>query len=153
MEWNLLGEEVKTSTSIGLFKSQLLKIIRPERKPTYNLYDIEGIRILTKLRLRFSALNEHKFRHNFESLTPLCSCGTNNEDNEHFFLHCHQFAMMWRGLFYQLFKILGLSLDLDDKPLCDLLLFGDSHYNVITNRMILEATISFIKNTKRFSGQ
>ncbi len=61
--------------------------------------------------------------------------------------------MMRRDLFDQLSKIPGLSFDLDDKPLCDLLLFGDSHYNVITNTMILEATISFIKNTKRFSGQ
>ncbi len=68
-------------------------------------------------------------------------------------IHCDQFAMMRRNLFDQPSKTPGLNLDLDDTPLCDLLLFGDLHYNVITNKMILEATISFIKNTKRFSGQ
>ena len=45
-----------------------------------------------------------------------------------------------------------LNLNLDDKSLCDLLLFGDSQYNVIINRIILEAIILFIKNTKRLSG-
>ena len=44
----------------------------------------------------------------------------------------------------------GINFSLDDKALCDLLLFGDSNDNVIINRAILEATISFIKSTKRF---
>ena len=38
-------------------------------------------------RLNFSALNEHKFRHNSECLDPICACGTSKEDNEHFLLH------------------------------------------------------------------
>ena len=97
-------------------------------------------------------LNEHKFRHNFDSLTPLCACGIENEDNEHFLLHCPQFHLMRQNLFGQLYHIPGLILNLDDKPLCELLLFGDTQLNVASNRKILEATISFIKDTKRFSN-
>ena len=119
---------------------------------TYNICDIEGVRYLTKLRVRFSLLNEHKFRHNFDSLTPLCACGIENEDNEHFLLHCPQFHLMRQNLFGQLYHIPGLILNLDDKPLCELLLFGDTQLNVASNRKILEATISFIKDTKRFSN-
>ena len=48
------------------------------------------------------------------------------EDNEHFLLHCPQFDVMRQDLFGQLSVIPGLNIDLDDKPLCDLLLFGDS---------------------------
>ena len=71
---------------LSQYKRQLLKIIRPPKK----FCDIEGVRYLTKLRLRFSLLNEQKFRHGFDSLTPLCACGMDKEDNEHFFLHCPQ---------------------------------------------------------------
>ena len=46
----------------------------------------------------------------------------------------------------------GLILNLDDKPLCELLLFGDTQLNVASNRKILEATNFFIKNMKRFSN-
>ena len=44
------------------------------------------------------------------------------------------------------------ALALDDEPLCELLLFGDPRFSVASNSKILEATISFIKNTKRFSN-
>ena len=98
----------------------------PERQLNYGLrhprdYEvhIEGVRLLTKLRLKFSVLNEHKFRHNFRSLTPLCACGNDMEDNEHFLLRCPQFDVMRQDLFGRLSEIPGLNIDLDDKPLCD----------------------------------
>ena len=58
---------------------------------------------------------------------------------------------MRQNLFGQLSDIPGLILNLDDKSFCEMLLFGDSKYNVANNRKILEATISFITNTKTFS--
>ena len=72
------------------------------------------------------------------------------EGNEHF-LRWPQFDVMRQDLFGRLSEIHDLNIDLDDKPLCDLLLFGDSKKSVIINRIILEAAISLIKNTKRFS--
>ena len=106
----------------------------------------------TALRLRFSSLNEHKFRHNFDSLTPFCVCGMDNEDNVHFLLHCLQFHLMRQNLLDELFHIPGLILSLDYKPLCELLLFANTQRNVASNRKILEATICSVKNTKRFSN-
>ena len=55
------------------------------------------------------------------------------EDNEHFFLHCPQFHQMRRNLFGQLSNTPGLTIDIDDKPLCELLLFGDPQLNVVSN--------------------
>ena len=63
----------------------------------------------------------------------------------------YKFGWMRQDLFDQLSEILGLNVDLDDKALCDSLLFGESMNSVIINRIILEATISFIKTRKRFS--
>ena len=48
-----------------------------------------GIKFLTRLRLGFSHLNEHKFKHNFhDCLNPLCSCSLEVESTTQFFLHC-----------------------------------------------------------------
>ena len=128
----------------------MLGIIRPTQKRTYNIHDIAGTRLLTKLRLNSSALNEHKFRHNFECLDPICACGTSKEDNEHFLLHCPLFELQRTDLLGQLGDLPGIDIDsLDSKTICELLLFGSLNANVIVNRIILEATISFIKSTHR----
>ena len=147
----MLDDDIKDSASLAEFKRKLLAVIRPSGKSTYNIYDIEGVRSLTKLRLNFSALNEHRFRHNFDCLNPIFNCGTGKEDNEHFLLHCPQFDLMRTDLFGQLSDIPALDInDMDTTALCNLLLYGSPHLNVIANRMIMDATISYIKTTKRF---
>ena len=149
-EWNSLTLDIRNSTSVAEFKRKLLGIIRPTQKPTYNIHDIVGIRLLTKLRLNFSALNEHKFRHNFECLDPIRACGTGKEDNEHFLLHCPLFELQRRDLLGQLGDLPAIDIvSLDSETICELLLFGSPNLNVIVNRIILEATISFIKSTQR----
>ena len=91
-EWNLLEKSVQDSPSLAVFKSKLLRIIRPEKNPVYNIYDILGIKLLTRLRVNFNPPNEHRFRHNFDCLSPICICGTGKEDNEHYLLHYPQFT-------------------------------------------------------------
>ena len=67
-EWNLLDNEVRNSPSISQFKKNLLAIIRPSKNPTYNMRDILGIRLLTKLRVEVSASNGHRLKHNFSNV-------------------------------------------------------------------------------------
>ena len=81
-EWNLVDNEIKSSASNGEFERKLLAIIRPPRTPIFNVHDIICIKQLTKLRFKFSDLNEHKFRHNFDCLSPICDCEKASEDNE-----------------------------------------------------------------------
>ena len=74
------------------------------------------------------------------------------EDNEHFLLHCQRFDLMRRDLLRKLSDIPGLDITkLHAKTLCKLLLYGNQHFNVVENRVILEATISFIESTKRLN--
>ena len=48
-----------------------------------------GIKLLNRLRVDFSHLSEHKFRHNSaDTLNPLCSCSLEIENTAHFFLRC-----------------------------------------------------------------
>ena len=124
------------SETLSEFKRELLAIIRPTKHPFYDVFDKEGIKKLTKLRVNFSPLNKHRSRHNFDCSSPTCICGRGIEDNGHFLLHCHQFDLMCRDFFRQP-SIPGLDIT-------ELDLFGSKDLNLIENRIIIEATISFI---------
>ena len=131
-EWNLLEEDTRNSVSIGEFKRKLLIQIRPPCRSVYNVHNVTGIRNLTRLRVGFSPLNEHRFRHNFDCLSPFCVCGIGNEDNEHFLLHCPLFDNARRDLFGQLRDIPLLNFSvLDNEALSNLLLSGDDKLNIV----------------------
>ena len=86
-EWNNLKADIRNAKSLNIFK----KLIISEKKenPLFSVYDPLGVKLLTRLRLDFSHLNEHKFRHGFkDALNPLCTCGAEVETTEHFLLHC-----------------------------------------------------------------
>ena len=77
-------------TSYTAFKNALLTFIRPKHVDTFGIHNPIGMQLLTRLRLGFSHLNEHKFRHNFrEFLNPLCKCKFEPETRSHFLLRCH----------------------------------------------------------------
>ena len=49
------------------------------------IYDTLGVKLLPRLRLQFSHLNEHKFRLGFSNtINPMGACGTESETAEHF---------------------------------------------------------------------
>ena len=132
----------------------MLKIIRPLGNLTYKIWDISGVKLLTKLRVQFSALNEHRFKHAFNCPSPVCLCGKDNENNKHFLLHCPLYDKLRRDLFDQLSDVPGLDIasvnNMDDDTLCHRLLFGDPSFGTLENRVLLDATISFLKNSGRF---
>ena len=78
-------------------------------------------------------------------------CGEGIEDNKHFLLHCHLFDSMCKDLFRHLaINVIGIDIrDLDSNALCNLFLFGSNNLTIVENRTINEATILFIKGTKR----
>ena len=66
-----------------------LKFIRPVERKILNVNDPFEIKMLTRLRLGFSHLREHKFRHGFkDTLNPLCSCSIEAEATAYYFLRC-----------------------------------------------------------------
>ena len=150
-EFNLLNSEIRNSKSISEFKRKLLSVIRPTKKPVFVNSTVTVTRYLTQLRMRFSPLNAHRLRHNFDCLSPLCVCGAGDEDNEHFFLHCHLFQAMRSELFGQLSEVPGFKIsNLLAKEICELILYGSSELKLLANRLLMEATLHFIKNTKKF---
>ena len=82
---------IRNSTYI-VFRNHLLKIIRQVSNPVNNIQNYISLKLLTRLRLGLSHLNEHRFNHNFQNcINPLCTCSLEVESTAHFFLHCHHY--------------------------------------------------------------
>ena len=150
VEWNKLDLKIRNSSYL-VFRNYLLKRISPLAAPVYNIHNPLGLKLLTRLRLGLSHLNEHRFNHNFEScLNPLCTCSLEVESTTHFFLHCHHFNAIRIALNNSLKGIDNDILKLSDSSLTKVILFGDSKYSDFQNHDILNSTITFIIDSKRF---
>ena len=151
-DWFKLDESIRNSESISIFKNKLLSFIRPVQSSIYNIFDQIGIKLLTRLRLEFSHLNEHRFRHNFKNcLNPLCSCSLETEDTLHYLLHCYHFSMYREDLMNSVKLVYNNFESLSDNAKKDFLLYGDPFLDQNKNKLILEATINYIKISKTFS--
>ena len=126
-----------------------MKRIRPLAAPVYNIHNPLGLKLLTRLRLELSHLNDHRFNHNFENcLNPLCTCSLEVESTTHFFLHCHHFNAICITLNNNLKAIDKDILKLSDSSLTKVILYGDSKYSDIQNHDILNSTITYILDSK-----
>ena len=91
-EWNKPDPDKRSCLSYESFRKALLNFIRPSENKIFNIHGQISIELLTRLRLGFSHLREHKFRHNFEdTLSALCSCSNEAETMLHLFLRCQFF--------------------------------------------------------------
>ena len=152
-DWFNLDLSIRNSESIAIFKSRLLSLIRPSQNSVYNIFDPTGLKLLTRLRLGFSHLNEHKFRHNFQDcLNPLCLCSLEIEDTNHYLLHCQYFSDHRKNLINSVTSVCDNFYSFTDNEKRDILLYGDPSFKTSKNKLILESTITYITNTDRFSG-
>ena len=109
----------------------------------FSICDPHGVKLLTRLRLQFSHLNEHEFRRGFnDTVDPFCACGNEIETTEHFFLRCHFYSAQRKELFKSLEKFDPYFLKLNPKNQVLVLLYG-SQTNVSKsfNRDILKNVI------------
>ena len=120
----------------------------------FKINRLSGFIFRTRLRVGFSHLREHKFRHSFlDIVDPICSCRTNAVENtEHYLLHCSNFANQRTVLFDDLRNI-GINYGpLDSSTFSRMLLFGNANFSDNDNSGIIYAVINFIESTKRLSG-
>ena len=93
-EWNKLDTSICQAPSYSIFRKALLDFIRPTENSTFGTNDVSGLKLLTRLRVGFSHLSEHKFKHNFQgTLNPLFSCSLEAGDTYHFFMCCQIFLI------------------------------------------------------------
>ena len=118
----------------------------------FSICDPLGVKLLTRLRLQFSHLNEHKFRHGFnDTVDPFCAWGNEIETTEHFFLRYHFYCAQRKELFKSLEKLDPYILKLNPKNQVLALLCGSQiNYSKSFNHDILKNIIIYIKATARF---
>ncbi len=156
--WDLLNIDIRESiTSSG--KPDLTKFlvaykrtIRPTKSLCYNIRDRYGVSLLTRLRVDFSDLRAHRFNHNFNCPSPVCACNIENETSKHYLTCCPRFSHHRINLMNSISDIVNPeTTHLPNDNLTHILLYGSNAYNVVTNKLILEASIRYIKSSKRFN--
>ena len=98
-----------------------------------SIYNPVGVKLPTRLRLQSSHLNEHKFRNGFEmkirnedTISPMCSCNVEIENNEHLLLRYHFYSSQRLELFDKINKINSSFFKLSGKDQVNILLYGYS---------------------------
>ena len=151
IEWNNPDHDLRNTESYTLFRSSILKFIRPSPNNFYDCQNIMGVKLVTRLRLALSHLREHKFKHSFQdTLNPLCNCRMDVESSTHFLLQCPSYINERCTLMSNLNRINPQISQTSLQLLTNALLFGNSSYSDKTNTHILNATIDYIQLTKRF---
>ena len=130
----------------------ITSLIRPPKKSIFGIHDPKGIKFIFQLRLGLSPLKSHKKRHNFsDTPSDWCDCLSAPEDRSHFILHCTKFNSGRLKLLNDvnvILNIYNLSILANN---FEVFLYGHHTFSTNNNRSIILATISFIKDTGRFS--
>ena len=149
--WGNLSEEPRNIDSINIntFKSS---IVRPRENSVFAVHDINGVKLLTRLRLGFSHLNEHKFRHNFNDIiNHMYSCGKEPETTLPHLLHCDLYSIYRLEPFNDICALNESLKNFSEENLLKILLYGAEDFTSQINSEILKCTIKFIKKTDRLS--
>ena len=141
---------IRNLSYTGLSKHFIDKF-RPVPNSVFNIHNPVGIQLLTRLRLGLVHLNEQRFNYKFQNCTNKNSiCSSENEPTTHFFLQCHFYIPKRATLLDKLKEILNNSQELSDQTVTEMLLYGSPNIKGNQNSQILECTIKYIMNTKRF---
>ena len=69
------------------------KLLESTPNSIFNIYNLHGIKQLTKLCPGLSNFNEHKFKHGSNvTINLICICEGGTESINHFFLHGPEFS-------------------------------------------------------------
>ena len=147
--WNKIHPETRNA-SLTVFKKHL-KEICPVPHSVYNICYPNGLKLLTRLRLGLSHLNEHRFNHNFKNcINPLCTCSLEVESTSHFFLHCHYYDSIRHIMFNELCEVHVNLPNASNKELVNILLHGSSLFSYSQNQFVLNSSIWYIIDSNHF---
>ena len=152
--WKNLDEEAKSKPSVQSFKRYINdNYIRSPENLLFGISDKIGVKLLTKIRVNFSDLRDHRFHHNFNCTTPVCRCGLDDETSVHYFLRCPMFTNERANLLSKISDIIQSDVSvLPNEHLLYILLYGSNMYNFIANKLIISETITFIRSSGRFTN-
>ena len=141
-----LSEEIRNIVSVNKFKEIILSFIRPKENSVFAIHDAKDLKLLTRLSLNFSHLNEHKLRHGFkDTVDPMCKCGLEREITLHFLLRCRLYFTIRTELLDDTCTVTSSITNYPDEKLLNFPLYGSEYFRVKTNHSILKSTIKFFE--------
>ena len=125
-----MDRKIRQSSTLLTFRNSLLKNGRLAPEPIYNIHNPNGLKLLTRLRLELSHLNEHNFNHNFKGcVNPLGSCS----------LEVDCFTDVQKTLFRELQSTDKNISSQSDNEIVEPLLYGRSNFKLQQNCNILRS--------------
>ena len=117
-----------------------------------------NLRCIIKLKVEVKIINirkahnrDRKFKHNFQdTFNPICNCGEDIETLCHYLLHCSLYTNERLASLNIIQGIDNSILELADSRIVEVLLYGRKWLDISSNNNILDATIDFLLETKRF---
>ena len=120
----------------------LLNFLRLTGNSAYKIYDLLEVKLLTRLRLSFTHLSEHKFSYNFaESLNPLYFCSLETKTTLNSFLPCQNYTTIRSALMTKIKNINHAIMYSSENDLLLVVMYGIYTVN---------AAIKFIENSELF---
>ena len=154
IEWNKLDPAIRNLTNFNSFKESILKFIRPAPNNIFQCHNPKGIKHLTRLRVNFSHLHDHKFKHSFQgTINPLCTCSLEAEATNHFILHCPYYENERHILLASIRCVKIRILDQNDNNIVKTLLYELNSLSETQNTSILNVTMEFLVSSNRFEEQ
>ena len=101
-----------------------------------------------------SYLREHKFKHSFQdTLNPIRNCDEDIDTSFHYLLHCPDYLQKSTTLLNTVSCIVPKISDFNNDQITEILLYSKEDLDSIKNRSVLDATINYLIETKRFDAQ
>ena len=104
------------------------------------------------LRVHFSFGNNYR-ELLLTNLNPICNCGEDIETTSHYLLHCPDYLHERKTLLNTVSCIVPNIFDFNNDQLTEILLYGKEDLDNINNTSILDATINYLIETKRFNAE
>ena len=150
-EWNKLRTEIPNLNAYQQSRKSFWSSVKPNCSTLFSFHHPVCVKLFVRLRLGFSHLCEHKFRHNFhDTLNPLCSSSLEPKKTSYYLLCCYNFSSTRSALMNDLNLIDPSISQLNETALANILLYGDSKKSISQNSKILQSTIKCIIATKQF---
>ena len=126
---------LKGLNQLKIQKKTLIKFIRTEENSIFWISGIYGIKLLTRLKLSFSHLNEHKFRHNFnDTINPMCNWGPATETTIHYYPRCRLYSVQRVELLNGVYKLDSTLQNSSEDQLLTVLLYGSEKIALDINK-------------------
>ena len=102
--------------------------------------------LLTKIRVGFSDLRDHRYNYNFNCDNPICSYGIEDETHVHYFLCYLHFSTKRTTPLSKISNIIDSDVTVFPmEHIYQILVNGSSVFNDASNKLIISETIQYIK--------